>query len=680
MTVLDLPPEDRTLSPYTGFTREHWAATADQLLLALRPYFSPTRARVLPPGRPSSSGSASDGLEGYARSFMLVAFRLVGENGADPHGFLDWYRDGLIAGTDPSNPDRWPRPGELPQAKVEAASVALGLQLTRPWLWDTLDETAQANVIAWFAEVVGSAYPPNNWLWFRVTVETFLASVGGPFDPADIAADLALFESYYREHGWYADGPGRSYDYYCGWAMQFYPLLWAEILWADARRPGGDAAKQFGSESLAPVWRDRLADYLDDYVTLIGGDGMPVIQGRSLVYRFAAAAPLWMGAATGSTRLDPGLVRRAASGILRAYLDHGVPNGRGLLTLGLLGEWPDMAQSYSGSASPYWAAKGMFGLALPASHPVWTAVEQPLPVELDDTRHVLAAPGWLVSGTKADGIVRVVNHGTDHAGVGDLLADSPIYARLGYSSVTVPPLTGETLDSPVDSSISALDADRRATHRTGFELVAVVDDGTTGHAVSTERVHWVDATASTTPDHGSGRQGVVTPGPRLAVASLVRGAWEVRFVRVLDDVDAPTRLRFSGWPLAAATADEIGSAAGRRESAVTSGRLTSRLIGLDGLTSVHPVIHTATDVSPLGSHTAVPWLDAELTAGETAAVAVCLTGDAAAAPTLARADVGVGVGVTITWSDGSQWEGDPFAPTMPEGAHVPGIEPDHPLP
>lgn len=648
---LTLPPENRTLSPHTGFTREHWAAAADQLLLALRPYFSDSRARVLPPGATSSSGVDSDGFEGFARSFMLVAFRLAGENGDDPLGFLDWYRAGLIAGVDPANPDRWPRPGEVNQAKVEAASIALGLQLTRPWLWDTLPPAVQANVIDWFSEVIGSEYPPNNWLWFRVTVETFLASVGGPHDPADIAADLALFESYYREHGWYEDGPGRNYDYYCGWAMQFYPLLWA----------GWESARAFASESLAPVWRDRLSDYLDDYITLIGGDGMPVIQGRSLIYRFAAAAPLWMGAATGATRLSPGAIRRAASGILRAFLDRDVPDERGLLTLGFFGEWPAMAQTYSGSGSPYWAAKGMFGLALPASHPVWTAVEEPLPIEVADTSRVIAAPGWLVSGTRADGIVRVVNHGTDHASPGHRLADSPIYARLGYSSATIPPLIGSTLDSPVDSSVSVLDAAGRASHRTGFELVAVTGEDGVLRGVSTARAHWVDVSDDAGPDHGSGRSGAVTDGPSLTAASLICGAWEVRFVRVDGDSDAPTSLRFSGWPLDAASSDAIGSRVGERETAAAAGRLTSRLVALDGLTDVRPSIRTETDVSPLGAMTSAPWVDARLASGAVGVVAVCLTGEngvaSGPAPTVERA----GAAFSVVWPGGAHWSGNPFA-------------------
>ena len=43
---LELPPRDFALSPHTGLTRAHWAHVADELLLALRPYFSAGGARV----------------------------------------------------------------------------------------------------------------------------------------------------------------------------------------------------------------------------------------------------------------------------------------------------------------------------------------------------------------------------------------------------------------------------------------------------------------------------------------------------------------------------------------------------------------------------------------------------------------------------------------------------------
>lgn len=41
----------------------------------------------------------SDGLEGYARTFLAAAFRVSGAGGADPYGWLERYADGLAAGT-----------------------------------------------------------------------------------------------------------------------------------------------------------------------------------------------------------------------------------------------------------------------------------------------------------------------------------------------------------------------------------------------------------------------------------------------------------------------------------------------------------------------------------------------------------------------------------------------------
>lgn len=118
--------------------------------------------------------------------------------------------------------------------------------------------------------------------------------------------------------------------------------------------------------------------------------------------------------------------------MLDHFSRHGVPDGDGLLTLGWHRLWPGMRQSYSGPGSPYWAAKGMLGLALPATHPVWTATEEPLPLEERDQARTVSAPGWLVSGRRSDGIVTVLNHGTDHARPGAVRTDAPLYARLGY--------------------------------------------------------------------------------------------------------------------------------------------------------------------------------------------------------------------------------------------------------
>src|SRR5690625_3129404 len=76
--ALALPPLDPISAPWTGLTREHWEAVADQLLLALRPHATERGAQIRIPGPASDSGVSSDGLEGFARSFLLAAALLAG--------------------------------------------------------------------------------------------------------------------------------------------------------------------------------------------------------------------------------------------------------------------------------------------------------------------------------------------------------------------------------------------------------------------------------------------------------------------------------------------------------------------------------------------------------------------------------------------------------------------------
>lgn len=610
-------PLDHELSPYTGWTRAHWAALADDLLLATRPWTSPDCSHVDLPGRTGGYGHDIDGLEGFARTFMLVAFRLAGERGHDPHDLAGRYAAGFAAGTDPANPRRWTRPDEHGQAKVEAAALVIGLDMTRPWIWDRMGPRVQQQVVDYLATVVGGEYPQNNWVWFRVVVETFLRSVGGPWSADDIEADLATHDTFLREDGWYADGPERSFDHYTGWALHLYPVLWARMA---------------PDDPLVVARRGRLDAHLDDYLrqaaTLVGADGAPLFEGRSLVYRFAAAAPFWAGALAGSTALTPGQTRRVASGIVRHFTDHGVPDEHGLLTLGWHGTWPDLAQHYSGTGSPYWASKGMLGLALPADHPVWTATEEPLPVERGDVLTVARAPGWLVSGTQADGLVRVVNHGTDHALPGDAVTDSPVYARLGYSTATSPVLGARGWADPVDQSVAVVGPDGRLSHRTGFETLSVGTvplDGADGDileagvAFSRARAHWVRP-AEGARDYGAGHDGDVTWGPWVTTGSVVHGAWEVRLVRV-ETVPGATSgpLRVAGWALSADRppvltvhgAREVGCAApdgaGLGSAArATTGSLVSSVHALAG--DLAAGVDVDDDVTPLGPCTAVPWL------------------------------------------------------------------------
>ncbi len=407
--MIRLPPDDRGPSPYTGFTRAHWEAAADELLAAVEPYATADRALYhLPGDHVSHSGRLCDGLEGYARTLLLAAFRQDGT-------VLGRYADGLAAGPG----GVWPDVTDRSQPLVEAASVALALRLTRPLLWDRLDDTVRERTADWLADALTAEPWPNNWELFPVTVGGFLAEIGHRPEAARKAIDHGLerIETWYVGDGWYTDGDGRRFDHYNGWALHLYPVLHAWL--ADDR------------ELLSRYGR-RLARYLADYAHLFGGDGAPVPQGRSLTYRFATAAPLWLGALTGHTPLSPGETRRLASGALRYFVDGGAVDGRGLLPLGWLGPDTSFVQGYSGPASPYWASKGFLGLLLPAEHEVWTAPEEPGPAGRADAVRPLPAPNWLVQSTRSDGLVRLHNHGSE-----DVRYD-PFYTRLAYSSATVP--------------------------------------------------------------------------------------------------------------------------------------------------------------------------------------------------------------------------------------------------
>ncbi len=598
--MTELPEPDRTLSPRTGWTRSHWEAFADRMLTAVRRHGSEQHALIDLPGPASSAGRWSDGLEGFARTFLLAAFRLARSGSADVHNVAEWYARGLAAGTDPKSAERWPALDEIRQAKVEAASIAIALHETRPWIWDRLDDEVRQQVVDWLARTVGMPLPNNNWIWFQGVTNAFLRSVGGPWSATDVERIVELTDDWYAGAGWYSDGnrrPGehRNFDYYSGWVMHFYPLWYCRMIGADADR------------SLVDRYRERVHRYLADAQHLVGGDGSPLFQGRSLTYRFAMLAPFWAGAAFDATPLAPGLTRRLASGVLRRFDEAGCLDDDDLLPLGWHGEFRPIRQSYSGPGSPYWAAKGFAGLVLPPEHPVWTAVEEPLPVEQRDVEAAIGPPGWIVSGTAADGVVRIANHGADHSTATEFATDDPVYARHAFATHAAPDMAPDAALTPGDSHVALLTPDGVPSLRRPFEPVHVA--GRVG--ISRHRAHWVD-----------GPEQRHVAGPWVTTASVLHGPREVRLARVDEAVVAPAYpdpgrggerhvhpgpwlLRISGFPVADANRPlcEV------RDGAVAARRSDGMMSTAAGLREM-PVadITTAEGSNAFGRHSVIPWV------------------------------------------------------------------------
>lgn len=642
---------DFDLSPYTGWTRADWAGLADRLLLAVRPHASPGHALITPPGPPAAHGPAVDGLEGFARTFLLAGFCLAGHPESDPLNLAEWYAQGLRAGVDPAAPDRWVRLDEQPQAKVEAASLAIGLDLTRRLIWDRLDDVVRQRLIDYLAPAVGdNSYPPNNWAWFRICVETFARGVGGAWSRQDVADDLARLDGFRRADGWRCDGAERAFDHYSGWALQVFPTLWQRMTGAD----------QLVDDAWRAQDRADLDRYLADAICLVGADGAPLIQGRSLIYRFAAAAPFWAGAMAGVPGLPAGLARRAASGIARYFVDAGVPGGDGLLTLGWIRACPGLAQSYSGPASPYWAAMGFLGLALPADDAVWTAVEQPLPVEGGDVVRALAAPGWAVSATRADGIVRLANHGTDHARPGATGGDSPLYAMIGYATAVAPLVGPAAYRQPAAQYVALADRAGWLTHRAGFVTAACGGAADVVWAASRLTPHWLRPTADQ-EDHGGGWSGQGELAGRGLVISVLRGPWECRCVRLESVEPRAVELRVAGWatsrPTLVSPVPGVDFLTG-----LTAGDVRSACANNDRLVNAITAVTTPTrggvalidDANPMGEPSGVPYLVFPAKPGEWVVCLLTLSG--VDQPTICRqAAVAARPGgweVAVTWPDG----------------------------
>ncbi|MFD3640157.1 DUF2264 domain-containing protein [Streptomyces griseus] len=520
----ELPPEDRASSPCTGYTRAHWEAAADGMLEAAWKWATPGGARLDLPGPPSHSGVRSDGLEGYARTFLAAGFRVAGAGGVDPNGLLERYADGLDAGTrTPGRDDAesWPLILDHDvqgQPMVESASVALGLRLTRPWLWDRLSHDVRDRAEHWLRGALRHVPAGNNWYLFPYTVAGFLESVGRGDTETARAREraLELLESWYRGEGWYADGDGRAFDHYNGWALHLYPLLDAHL--------SGDAGESARHGA-------RLREHLESFSLMFGGDGAPLHFGRSLTYRFAATAGVGLGAVTGHTPLTPGASRRVASGALRYFLDRGAVDDSGLLSLGWHGPHAATLQTYSGPASPYWASKAFVSLLAPAGHPLWSSPEEAAPSEGPDRVLSVPAAGFLVQSTRADGVVRLHNHGSDHVRPDERESaadEDPLYARLAYSTVTGPTSAANTADNQLSVTVGGARSARRRIHPLGC-----------GHGDG-----WGWAASWHLPVFPAGPTTV--PGLRVESAVVARGHHELRLHRVLGAPDG-ARAELTGW-------------------------------------------------------------------------------------------------------------------------------------
>lgn len=281
------------------------------------------------------------------------------------------FRQGLINGTTPGHPAYWGKVQDADQKIVEMAAIVLFLLLHYDRL--NLSDQEAANLHDWMNQVNERRIPHNNWLFFRILVNSAFRLLGWGYDADRLEADLTEVESFYLSGGWYYDGEPTQIDYYIPFGIHYYSLIYARFL--DKLDPERCAR-----------FRERAAAFSREYLYWFEDDGRAVPFGRSLTYRFAQGAFFSALAFAGVEGIDWGVAKSRALGNLRDWFSRPIRDAAGLLTVGY--GYPNlfMSENYNAPGSPYWACKAFLCLALPEDHPFWTAEER-VP-QLDDF-HVL---------------------------------------------------------------------------------------------------------------------------------------------------------------------------------------------------------------------------------------------------------------------------------------------------
>jgi hypothetical protein len=352
----------RGVAPAAPTAREEVAAAFLRLWRPLPARFSPGCARVRL-GAPAAHYSEREAeLESFARPLWGIAPHVAG---GGEFSSWDLYLAGLDSGSNPEHPEYWGADGDHQHAFVEMPAIALALILCQQQAWDPLPAPARRRLVSWLSQINERAVHPNNWLFFRVLVNLGLRRVGAPWDREAVARACDQLGSFYRGGGWYRDGNDGRFDYYNAFALHFYGLLYAALAPEDA--------------SLGDAFRQRAAEFAGRFVAWFARDGAAVPFGRSAIYRFAQGAFWGALALADQPALPWGVIKGLYLRHLRWWLSRPILNADGTLSVGYGYANGNIGEDYNSAGSPYWAMKFFLPLALPATHPFWTAQETGIP-------------------------------------------------------------------------------------------------------------------------------------------------------------------------------------------------------------------------------------------------------------------------------------------------------------
>ena len=360
------------------------------------------KARIPIPLHQSDKGPISDELEGFSRSFIIAGIWLQTSANCQINvagetvDVADFYREGLLAGTNPDHPEYWGKIYNYSQAIVECASIAWSLYLSQTQIWKQYSDAEKEQVAKYLIQGNRVRCHHNNWLLFPAIINTVLRALGMPYSQKVIERNMRACTAMYLGEGWYRDGRINQIDYYNAWGFHYYFLMWA-ILAGDLQ------------PDLAQIHRSRMQAFMQNFRYFFSEEGSVPGLGRSMTYRLAYLAPIALGLKLNCIEQELGEIKTICNTTLKFFFEREILTEDNLLSPGYLRQAPRLLEYYSCAASSYWAAKAFHLLLLPESHPFWQTTENPLPISFQSISLAIKPAGFLLIGDRQTSHIQLIN-------------------------------------------------------------------------------------------------------------------------------------------------------------------------------------------------------------------------------------------------------------------------------
>ncbi|MFG2646038.1 DUF2264 domain-containing protein [Streptomyces sp. NPDC048370] len=200
--------------------------------------------------------------------------------------------------------------------------------------------------------------------------------------------------------------------------------------------------------------------------------------------------------------------------------------------------------------------------------------------------HGVARARWLLHGTPQDGIVRLINHGSDHNPLEGPATDDPHYAKLAYSTATSPEAAPHAWVRATDNHLALLAPDGTPSRRRRIHPLTCED-----RRASSRHDAYLPGCDETFP---------------VESTSLLHGPWELRVHRV--EAPADIAVREGGYAVADSARPHSAQGPGWALTRTESG-LTSVVVGLYGWDEETGVAEEV-EANAFGPYSAAPCLRA----------------------------------------------------------------------